>query len=201
MTYSLWSRGRQLGESPLDFVRCLPGLRVGFLHPTSLGNALLPVAAGVTPASLAFGHMLRSLKRDCPEKVWLEMTEYADYISACDEEAALELELRGPDGKVIPTKDIAVRDTEFLIAWSEEAAKRDAERSEDSANPSTMVAANAARPWESEQDEIDVDDMIEEFEALAAEDAADACWRPPREERRWMRYQLQVQLASDWLIP
>lgn len=129
------------------------------------------------------------------------MPEYADYQSACDEEAALELELRGPDGKVIPTEDIAVRDTEFLIAWSEETAQRD-EETLDADDADAMMALDDegdVPPWESGEDDLDEDALIAELEALSADDAADG-WRP-REERPWMRYQLQVELIHDWSIP
>lgn len=208
MTYTLWSRGRLLGESPLDFVRCLPRLRVGFLRATPLGEKLLPVASSVTATSLAFGKALRSLKENCPEEDWRRLPEYADYQSACDEEAAMALELRGPDGNTIPTENIAVRDTEFLMSWSaniDECA--DAGHPDtDNFDPGSTRAeeacdTDAVLPWDRDEDDMDVDALVAEFEALSAEDAADACWRPPREGRPWMRYQLQVTLGHDWLIP
>lgn len=201
MTYTLWSRGRLLGESPLDFVRCMPKLRVGFLHPSPLGEKLLPVAAGVTPASLDFGRALQASKRNHRETEWRRMPEYADYRSACDEEEALELELRDPDGKIIPTEHIAVRDTEFLIAWSEEKAKREDEEVPDEDLDEIMALDDEDEllPWEAEDDDLDEAALIAELEALAADDAADE-WRQ-REERPWMRYQLQVELIHDWSIP
>jgi hypothetical protein len=110
MTYTLWSRGRLLGESPLDFVRCIPKLRVGFLHPT--GEADEP-------------------GREC--------------ASSSDEQT----------------------DT-----WND-----------------------------SDGAELTEEQLIAELEALSVEDAADLAWRPPREERQWMRYQLQVELIHDWSIP
>jgi len=192
MMYTLWSRGRLLGESPLDFVRCLPRLRVGFLHPTPLGEKLLPLASGVTPASLAFSKVLQDSNADCPDEQWHSLPEYADYQSACDEEAALALELRGPDGEVIPTEDIAVRDTEFLIAWSEERAQHDA------ATIGALDDEDDVLPWESSEDDFDEDALIAELEALSADDTDG--WRQ-REERPWMHYQLQVKLVHDWSIP
>lgn len=201
MTYTLWSRGRLLGESPLDFVRCLPKLRVGFLHATPLGEKLLPVAFGVTPASLAFGRALQDSKRDCPGEEWHRIPEYADYRSACDEEEALELELRGPDSNVIPTEYVAVRDTEFLNSWGDEAAKRDEEATADEDLDEIIALGDEddVPPWESHEDDLDEDALIAELEALSADDEADA-WRQ-REERPWMRYQLQVELIHDWSIP
>ena len=62
MTHTLWSRGRLLAESPLDFVRWMPKLRVGFLHPTPLGEKLLTVATGVSTASFAWGPAIREIR-------------------------------------------------------------------------------------------------------------------------------------------
>jgi hypothetical protein len=197
MTYSLWSRGRLLGESPLDFARCMPGLLVGFLRPTPLGEKLLPVASGVTPASLAFSKLLHTSKPRIPEEQWHLLPEHADYVSACDEEAALALELRGPDGKVIPTEDIAVRDTEFLMAWSE--AQDHELLAADAAGAITELDDEDERlPWKEDDDAFDEDALIAELEALATDESE--CWRQ-QEESRWMRYQLQVQLIHDWSIP
>jgi hypothetical protein len=110
------------------------------------------------------------------------LPEYADFQAACDEEAALALELRGPDGNVIPTEDIAVRDTEWVLATF----PVDEEEFTEPLTP---------------EEQAEIDELLDEFEARAAEQAADDCWRPPREERPWMRYQLQVRLVHDWVMP
>lgn len=55
-------------------------------------------------------------------------------------------------------------------------------------------------PWNSDEDDLDVDALVTEFEALSADDVADARWRS-REERPWMRYQLQVTLNHEWSVP
>src|SRR5688572_30121732 len=109
--YTLWSRGRLLGESPLDFIRCMPKLRVGFLHPSLLGEKLLPVAGGVCAATIAYG---RAARRCSSEEERRHIPEYAAFLSAIDASESIRLELRGADGSVIPTRYVAVRDFGFL---------------------------------------------------------------------------------------
>lgn len=205
MTYTLWSRGRLLGESPLDFVRCMPNLRVGFLHPTPLGEKLLPVACGASPASVAWGRALREAKVKADEKAFFMLPEYADYRSACDEEAAMALELRGPGGEVIPTEDIAVRDTEWVLAtFGEKSTLTEEEISDADAPKRNAGQSTDENPdaWDDSDDaDLSEEEMVAELEALSVDDAADLAWRPPREERQWMRYQLQVTLIHDWSIP
>ena len=104
MQYTLWSRGRLLGETDLGFVFRPKGFRCGWLYPTSLGERLMPAATGVAPALLT---------------QWIvgpDPTARADVLSAVDHEEALELELRGPGGAAIPTEDIAIIDTHHLLS-------------------------------------------------------------------------------------
>lgn len=50
MRYTVWSRGRQLGETDLGFAFRYNGLRCGWFHPTECGDRLLPIATAVSPA-------------------------------------------------------------------------------------------------------------------------------------------------------
>jgi hypothetical protein len=102
--YSLWSRGRLLAETDLGFIYREDRHRFGWLHPTELGEQILPDAAGVAPA-------MRTEFMIGPDA-----TLHADVLAACDREESLELELRGPDGKRIETEDIGVRDTHYLLS-------------------------------------------------------------------------------------
>lgn len=101
-TYTLWSRGRLLGETDLGFVYRLNGFRCGWFFPTPIGERLMPMATGVAPAL----RVLCALGED--------PTLRADFRAAMDQEVALELQLRGPDGEVVATHDIGVRDTHYL---------------------------------------------------------------------------------------
>lgn len=104
MRYTLWSRGRLLGETDLEFIYREDGFRCGWLHPSALGDRLMPTATGVGPA-------LRTLCIIGPDA-----TARADAATAADQEEALELQLRGPRGAVIATETIAVIDTHYLLS-------------------------------------------------------------------------------------
>ena len=41
MHYTIWSRDRMLGETELDYIRCMPKHRMGDLTPTAIGERLL----------------------------------------------------------------------------------------------------------------------------------------------------------------
>jgi hypothetical protein len=107
--YTLWSRGRLLGETDLDFVFREMGFRCGWLYPTVLGDRLMPAATGVAPA-------LRTQYIIGPDA-----TAHADLRSAVDQEDALEVQLRGPGGEVIATESIGVIDTHYLLSIAESA--------------------------------------------------------------------------------
>jgi hypothetical protein len=104
MQYTLWSRGRLLGTTDFGFVYRNNGLRFGWLYPTLLGERLLPAACGVAPA-----FRTQFILGDDP-------TLRADLQAAIDQEEALELEVRGPDGSVIRTEDIGITDTHYLLS-------------------------------------------------------------------------------------
>lgn len=170
--YTLWSRGRLLGESELDLVHCISKLRTGFLYPTALGKTLLPVAAAVSSASIAFSEALEIVQSESREATWRRLPEYADYHSACDAFEALELELRDPHGNVISTEYLEVRDTEIVIDLG-------------------------ATPHNTDRQTF----TDEESSSLETDDAADLSWRRPRDGCEWTRYQLQVSLVDDSAIP
>jgi hypothetical protein len=102
--YTLWSRGRLLGETDLGFIYRENGYRTGWFHPNELGDRLMPVATGVAPA-------LRTMYMIGPDA-----NIEADVRSAGDHEEALALELRGPGGAAIETEHIAIIDTHYLLS-------------------------------------------------------------------------------------
>lgn len=107
MRYTLWSRGRLLGETDLDFVYRENGFRCGWLEPTELGHRLMPAATGVAPA----------LRTECI--IGPDATARADLLAAVDQEEALELQLRGPGGALIATESIGIIDTHYLLSIPE----------------------------------------------------------------------------------
>lgn len=104
MQYTLWSRGRLLGETDLAFVSRENGHRCGWFHPNALGERLMPEATGVAPAMRL------------EYSVGPDATLHADVLAACDAEEALELRLRGPNGTCIETESIAITDTHYLLS-------------------------------------------------------------------------------------
>lgn len=107
MSYTIWSRGRLIGETDLGFIYRENNHRTGWFHPNELGERLMPVATGVSPA-------LRAEFFLGPDP-----TVRADVVEAADHCDALELELRGPHGKRIDTEYVHVVDTHYLISLSD----------------------------------------------------------------------------------
>jgi hypothetical protein len=102
--YTVWSRGRLLGETDLGFIYRENGHRTGWFHPNELGDRLMSAATGVAPA-------LRTRYMIGPDA-----NIEADVRSAGDHEEALALELRGPGGAAIETESIAIIDTHYLLS-------------------------------------------------------------------------------------
>ena len=167
LPYSLWSRGRLLGETDLGFISRENRHRCGWLHPTEIGERILPEAAGIAPA-------MRTEFMIGPDA-----TLHADVLAACDREEALELELRGQDGKRIETEDIGVRDTHYLMSIPE----NDCEDDEDY----TLTPEQEAE--------------IEEFVAAWKEEHEGDLNLESEEEVELPRYQLQVTLVDDRDVP
>jgi len=168
MTYSLWSGGRLLGTSDLDYVRCVDRQRTGDLYPTEQGEALLPIACGVPPTVRAHGDFLHPAVREAIER--------AD---------ALALELRGPDGEVIPTEDLFVQDTEHLLSLAP------APEWPDALEPTADEDVDAADFAPDDTELLDAPEF--DFEAELAESDG--------EERVWPRYQLMVTLVNETDVP
>lgn len=148
--YTLWSQGRLLGQSELDYARVLPASRMGAFVPTEFGETLMP-----------FG-------------------------------AAVELELRGSDGTLIPIQSLSIQDTEILLAFAPEAELEcdgDAEsRLTNGPGAPPLMDAYDAELFE----DTDFDDPEADFRAATAESWADPVLP---------RYQIRVDLINEWSIP
>ena len=169
--YTLWSRGRLLGETHLGFIYRHEGFRCGWFHPTTLGERLMPAATGVAPA-------MRTERMIGPDA-----NARADVLAAIDQEEALKLQLRGPDGAVIATTNIGIIDTHYLLSIPD--ADTDGE---------CDVDADEEADQEAEQE---AEALIEELEANC--EGADF-QLTSAEETVFPRCQIQVYLAErDWL--
>lgn len=194
MQYTLWSHGRLLGETDLAFVRCFPKHRMGWFHPNDLGDRLMPIICGIKPAFFALSDLTRRLlpnpwgdrgRRWDLDTVLKGSTEYADLAAANAQEDGLALELRGPNGTVIPTEDIGVQDTEFLRSLSfEEVSIYEVERGlhEGDLDEETLA---------------EIEEFVEEFKENSR-------WVSEDEEEKESdlpRYQIQVQLIDEADVP
>lgn len=186
MPYTVWSHGRLLGESALDYRRVFPRHRMGDFFPTEAGEKVMPIALGVSKAGADLVKSLSGAPPGSPARTHLrETSAYADLAAAENHYDALELELRGPDGSVIPTEWIDLRDTEFLLSLTDD----------------ELEAARLELDFSSEDDDFGnpppgFGDDIPDFELetdFGVEDEL-APWRP---ELIFPRYQLQVMLRDD----
>jgi hypothetical protein len=118
MRYTVWSRGRLIGESELSPVHAMPKMRIGDFEPSPVGETLLPVILGVSPAVRALCDVAEKV-RDWPDGV-RQTTEYADAVSIQDEVESLALELHDSEGHRVATDWMSFQDTHRLIAIARE---------------------------------------------------------------------------------
>jgi hypothetical protein len=153
-----------LGTTDLGFIYRPDVYRCGWLHPTPLGERLLPIAAGVAPA-LRAEYMLGP-----------DTTLHADVVSACDQEEALELELRREDGTLIETTDIGITDTHYVLSIPISEDDEDFELTP--------------------EQQAEIDDMVAEMKAEG--------WKVPVAEETatdFPQYQVQVWLVDQYAVP
>lgn len=137
MQYTLWSRGRLLGETDLGFIYREHGFRCGWFHPNALGERLMAAASGIAPAMrIEFS-------------IGPDAEAHADVLAAIDRKEALELELRGPNGSPIDTEDIAIIDTHYLLSIGNDAEEEKRLEEELTAEEEAEVQEMLAE-WESE---------------------------------------------------
>jgi hypothetical protein len=176
--YTLWSLGRLVGETDFGFLPSEKRQRRGWLVPTEVGEPLVDVAAAVASAMNAAEQM-----HDLDAAA-------ADIASAIDRRDALRLELRGPDGHVIPLESLAIRDTVALMAMAD--ARVDADLSwydrltaQERAVLDREIASDAD---ESARLDTDVAEML----GILGGDDNDA---------PLPRYEIEVRLVDDGAIP
>jgi hypothetical protein len=191
LTFTLWSRGRLLGETALDYQCPIPLMRAGDLCVTELGLRLLSRVTETRGDGLWAAHALNTDQDDghAPEEERRRLLEVcADLSAAANYQQALELELRRPDGSVVPTERIDINDTEFLRAFGE------AYEEEIDAIPGVERAFDeppGRPPWTSE------DDLFDELGIFESEpDLADTCDAPET-----ARFQLMVTLDDGEVLP
>lgn len=179
MTFTLWSRGELLGESTLDYARVIPHLRTGDLYPTEKGvivfERLSQFRADAYYAARRINEKATFDESDL-------QTVHADLAAQHNHYEALAMELRTSEGVVIPTDDIWVTDTEYLLSIA-----GDADEDELSLN---------------DVDESRIEAYVEEIEEHLREMEENAPpWLPDGPEHEAVRFQVSVMLRSEFSIP
>ena len=198
MPYTLWSRGRLIGHTDLGFVRVVPTTRMGWFHPTPVGEKVMPIAVAVPPVIQAYVERARQLDGDATAvQAQLDRsTEGADLSAAFNHFEALEFELRREDGSVVPTDSIGIQDTHRLLGLAREWEN-------DEVDDWSDVGDMLLEPSESD---LELERAIEHDAALIEE------WFAERDDfRDWAigelndpafpRYQIYVELENSASIP
>jgi hypothetical protein len=200
MSYTIWSHDRLLGETDLAWVRCMENLRSGFFHPSELGTRFMPTVCGVSPAMRELSEARQELKDahddqadGVSERALTQTTQYADMLAAIEHERGLSLELRGPDGRVIPTEDIFIQDNEYLLSLAEKADE--AELYKNTWDETTDLELD-------EELQAAVEHDLELLFPGGVEDWESGDWVPDDEEPvDFPRYQIHVRLINDADVP
>ena len=183
MTYSLWSRGELLGESALDYVRVTNNLRTGDLHLTQKGLTVIGRLTQTRDDCYRSARRVNMERSDSGDES-SEPTLRADLSALHDQYDALALELRAPNGEVIPTDDIHVTDTELLRAIDRERDEEEESSTEDAISGG--------------QDPDFLADLVDQLAELVVEHPS---WLPEAPDRPPARFQLSVTLKYEWSIP
>jgi hypothetical protein len=183
MMYSLWSHGELLGESTLDYVRVINTLRTGDLQLTPKGLTVIGRLTQTRDDSYRGARRVIAERSDSGDES-SEPTLRADLSALHDQYDALALELRAPNGEVIPTDDIHVTDTEWLLAID-----RERHGEEESSTEDAMDGGQ------------DPDFLADAVDQLAEWVVEHPSWLPEPPERPFARFQISVTLIDEWSIP
>lgn len=182
MSYKVFSKGRFIGESQLDWIRADKRVVNGDFSPTEIGEQLMPVLTGPSRLALEQARM-RSLRGAAHVLNAEEIASMgADLQEACTHQESLDLELYGPDKRLIPTEWIAIRDCELMLAWSE--------------GVGDDVPLDVEDPELAAAIEHDLALLEEEFDFDDSVDPGPADNEPWRDPRPYPRYQISVCLVD-----
>lgn len=115
MPYTVWSRGRLIGETELGFPPVAPESRMGWLRPVPGAESLVDDVALPSRDVLAFILLDDANANDEPAGPDpRQSTLFADYAESMQRQMAFALELRDADGAVVATSSVMIQDTERL---------------------------------------------------------------------------------------
>lgn len=199
MSYTVWSRERLLGSTQLGYAYKPRRSRMGDFVPTELGEKLMPMATGLSPAVTELARVSRAMDGVGSNSTPLaekrldrlrRTTAYADYAAAEARSEALELELRGSDGTVIATEWIAIRDIQLPLSLDGDSFGDDWSSEQLGAlDPQREAALEKAI----EADRALIDEIQQGFDDQHDWDESADIALP--------RYQIHVRLAGDKSVP
>jgi hypothetical protein len=200
VTYTVWSRGRLIGETDLGFTRVFKRFRSGWFHPNTESERSMSVIASVLPAMQAY--LLRDTvdaQGHSPVKPALHGSEqFADLAEAFQHLLSLDLELRGEDGCVVPTSDIGIQDTQQLREFFP-VDLDDIDGCDPSADDEIFEATDGDLEFDADvrsDAELIEQALDSRFDDLVTEWTPDDLEEPPLP-----RYQIHVLLLEDDGIP
>jgi hypothetical protein len=200
VNYTVWSRGRLIGETDLGFAPLVQQSRSGWFHPNAEGERVMPVIASVLPAMRAYLHrdVVDAQGKSLVHPQMHGSTAFADLAEAFQHFGALDLELRREDGSVVPTSDIGIQDTHRLV---ELAQMDDDDLDAASAQADGEAVDFTERDLQLEADVMHDLELVDE-ELDAAIDGPYPAWMPDDlQEPRFPRYQIHVLLVDGDAIP
>ena len=171
MPYTVWSRGRKLGETDLGFVHFIRDSRMGWFVAAAEYEKLMPIATGVQSALHA-------------------NASRADLAAAFQHFEALALELRRDDDSIVPTASIGIQDVQELLACDADTEVLELPREWEDRDDLFL-------DWTERDSAVLIDECAAECRLdLYCESMADDL-----EDGSFSRYQIHVQLVDADAIP
>ena len=96
MPYTVWSNDRLIGESDLDYIANTSQVKFGDFSATEFGEQIITL-------------------RMAPRKAVCAHASLDEVEALHKQRESIPLELRAPDGRVIPTDDIEITDLDWLL--------------------------------------------------------------------------------------
>lgn len=154
---------------------------MGAFHPSAVGESLARVLTGPGCVFREAARRRHALARETGADDVVTESDYAAVAIAQSQLDALELELRGPDGRPVPTEWIAIQDTEDLARFGEDVMDWD-----DLEEP----------PYDPELEAAVMHDLELLDEWFDDDGDSDLGWEADEDRGEFPRYQIQVELKE-----
>jgi hypothetical protein len=176
--FTVWCDGQLVGRSSLDYIANTSEVKFGDFTATRYGEQLIAIRMLPRQAQCAHAPL---------EKI-------KEYQARRD---AIELELRAPGGRAIPTDDIEITDLDWLMTLAPSISTDEWEMDAGMANLE-LVEELDRRPGEDLDDLIPAE-LLECDEGIDARDS-DGCeivaYEPDGNASEFPRYQIQVRIKN-----